>query len=184
MNISGPSQDFVFLVDTGRIGKEVQGFLFFLTPTGHCYCQKRLSKAAAMTTRGAPAALPLRPVQGSVTPGSATPPGAGPGQATTAMPHSSRNHTQKSTPPSKVALIRSWVGRTKLYLGAAIGVLTLIVTIISLLPSFAGGRYGKEALELARWTARKDFLEACRMVSRFSNPGWFVMEVVAAKNGR
>ena len=136
-----------------------------------------------MTTIGPPAALPMRPLQTLTTPGSAMPPGSRLGQATTAMSQHTRNHTQKPTPPSKVALIRSWVGRTKLYLGAAIGLLTLIVTIISLLPSFAGGRYGKEALELALWTARKDYVEACQTVSRLRGRRRLVLEEVAAKNG-
>ena len=136
-----------------------------------------------MTTGGPPAALSMRPSQPPITPVPATPPRARSGQATVALSHHTRNHTQRPTPPSKVALVRSWLGRTKLYLGAAIGLLTLIVTIVSLLPSFAGGRYGKETLELALWTARKDYVEACQTVSRLRSIDRLVMEVAAAKSG-
>ena len=151
----------------------MQGFLLLLSLTAHCDRLKRPSKAIAMTTRGPPAALPMRPLH---TPVSVTPP-TRPGQATIGMSHQPRSHTQRPTPPSKIALVRSWVGRTRLYLGAAIGLLTLIVTIVSLLPSFAGGRYGKEALELALWTARKEYMEACQTVSRLRGRGRLVMDV-------
>ena len=160
----------------------MQGFLLLLSLTAHCHCLKRPSKAAAMTTRGPPAALSMRPLRTPITPVSAVPPGARPGQATTAISLQSRSHTQRPTHPSKIALVRSWIGRTNFYLGAAIGLLTLIVTIISLLPSFAGGKYGKEALELALWTARKDYVEACQTVSRLRITARLVMKVVAAKN--
>lgn len=153
----------------------MQGYLTTLSLILHCYLLKRPSKAAAMTTGGLPAALSMRPPQRPITPVPATPPRARPGQATTTLSHHPRSHSQRSTPPSKVALVRSWIGRTKLYLGAAIGILTLIVTIISLLPSFAGGRYGKESLELALWTARKDYVEACQTVSCLRiQVGWLV----------
>ena len=117
-----------------------------------------------MTTSGHPPALSMRLPQTPITPVPATPPGARPGPATATMSHHPRSHTQNAVSPSKIAKVRSWVGRTKLYLGAAIGILTLIVTVVSLLPSFAGGRYGKETLELALWTARKDYVEACQTV--------------------
>ena len=136
-----------------------------------------------MTTGGPPAALSMRPLQNPITPVLATSPIARPGQATTALSRPTRSPTQRLTPPSKVAQVLSWVARSKLYLGAAIGLLTLIVTIVSLLPSFAGGRYGKEALELALWTARKDYVEACQTVSRLRGRGRLVLEVAAAKDG-
>ena len=149
--------------------------------TAYCYFLKRLSQAAAMSTGGPPAALSMRPLQNPITLVSATSPGSRPGQATTVTSHHPRSHTQRPTPPSKFALVLSWIGRTKLYLGAAIGTLTLIVTIVSLLSSFAGDRYSREALELALWTARKDYVEACQTVCRLRNPVWLVVEVVAAK---
>ena len=88
------------------------------------------------------------------------------GPAIATVSHHPRSHTQNPVSLSRIAMLGSWIGRTKLYLGAAIGLLTLIVTIVSLMPSFAGGRYGKETLELALWTARKDYVEACQTVSR------------------
>ena len=161
----------------------MQGSLLVPSPTAYCYCLERPSQAAAMTTRGPSAALSMRPLQTPTTPVSATPPGACPGPATATLSHHPGSHTQKAVSPSKMAVVRSWIGRTKIYLGAAIGFLTLVVTIVSLLPSFAGGRYGKETLELALWTARKDYVEACQTVSRLRNPRRLVMEVVAAKSG-
>ena len=161
----------------------MHGFLIHPSLTAHCYLLKRPSEAAAMTTSGPSAAPSMRPPQPLLTPVPATPPIARPGQATNALSRPTRSYTQRPRPPSKVALVRSWVGRTKLYLGAAIGILTLVVTIVSLLPSFAGDRYGKEALELALWTARKDYVEACQTVSRLRGGRWLVLEVVAAKNG-
>ena len=46
----------------------------------------------------------------------------------------------------------------------------LVVAVVALLPSFGGAKYAEEALEIARWTARKDYIEACQEVSR-SNLG-------------
>ncbi|KAM0804187.1 hypothetical protein BDR22DRAFT_885970 [Usnea florida] len=122
-----------------------------------------------MSTGGPSPAPSMRPPQSPLTPVPATPLSARPGQAATALSRHPKSRTQRSAPPSKVALVLSWVARTKLYLGAAIGILTLIVTIVSLLPSFAGDRYGKEALELALWTARKDYVEACRTYLNHTN---------------
>ena len=51
------------------------------------------------------------------------------------------------------------------HITAAIALITLTVTAITLLPSFWGAKYGKEALELARWTAWKDYIEVCQEVS-------------------
>ena len=118
-----------------------------------------------MTTRGPLAGLPMRPPQTHVIPVSAPPSRARSVQATTATSHHPRSHTQRPTPPSKVAQVRSWIDRKKRHLGAAISILAVIVTVISLLPSFAGSRYGKATLELALWTAKKDYVEACQMVS-------------------
>ena len=53
----------------------------------------------------------------------------------------------------------------KFHIAAAIALITLIVTAVTLLPAFWGAKYAKEALELARWTARKDYIEACQEVS-------------------
>ena len=55
--------------------------------------------------------------------------------------------------------------RFKPHIAAAIALITLTVTTITLLPSFWGAKYGREALELARWTAWKDYIEACQKVS-------------------
>ena len=122
------------------------------------------------TTRPA-AASPMLPLPTPAMSVSATLSRATPRQATTTISHHTRNHTQRTKPPSRFARLRSWISRTKLYLGAAIGLLTLIVTSISLLPSFLGGRYGKKTLELALWTARKDYVEACQEVRRWSDTG-------------
>ena len=62
------------------------------------------------------------------------------------------------------------VCRLRKHIAAAIALITLTVTTVTLLPSFWGAKYGKDALELARWTARKDYIEACQEVSD-SNPG-------------
>lgn len=51
------------------------------------------------------------------------------------------------------------------HIAVTISLITLAVTLVTLLPSFWGAEYGKEALELARWTARKDYIEACQEVS-------------------
>ena len=77
----------------------------------------------------------------------------------------------RTRPPSRLTRLRSWISRTKLYLGAAFGLLTLFVTVVSSLPSFAGEKYGKKTLELAIWTARKDYIEACQEVSCWSDTG-------------
>ena len=60
--------------------------------------------------------------------------------------------------------------RLRKHIAAAITLITLTLTTVTLLPSFWGAKYGKDALELARWTARKDYIEACQEVSD-SNPG-------------
>ena len=60
--------------------------------------------------------------------------------------------------------------RLRKHIAAAIALITLTVTTVTLLPSFWGAKYGKDALELARWTARKDYIEACQEVND-SNPG-------------
>ena len=54
------------------------------------------------------------------------------------------------------------------YIAAAIALITLTVAMVTLLPSFRGATYAKEALELARWTARKDYIEACQEVSNLN----------------
>lgn len=115
-----------------------------------------------MATTTPAVASPTPPLQVPAVSVSATSPRASPRQATAAVPRHTRNHTQSTNSPSRFSRLRSWVGRTKLYLGAAIGILTLVVTIISLIPSFAGGIYGKKTLELALWTVRKDYVEACQ----------------------
>ena len=56
----------------------------------------------------------------------------------------------------------------KKHTAAAIALITLAVTVVTLLPSFWGATYAKEALELARWTARKDYIEACQEVSNLN----------------
>ena len=55
--------------------------------------------------------------------------------------------------------------RFKPHIVAALALITLTVTTVTLLPSFWGAKYGREAIELARWTARKDYIEACQEVS-------------------
>ena len=55
-----------------------------------------------------------------------------------------------------------------------IALITLIITVVSLLPSFRGAEYAKDALELARWTARKDYIEACHEVSDSKRPSGFL----------
>lgn len=59
----------------------------------------------------------------------------------------------------------SYAGRFRFHIAAVIALITLIITIVSLSPSFRGVEYAKEALELARWTAWKDYIEACHEVS-------------------
>ena len=126
------------------------------------------------TTRPA-AASPILPLTAPAKSVTATSSKATPGQATATLSHYTRNHTQRSKPASRFARLRSWINRRKIHLGAAIGLLTLVVTIVSLLPSFAGGRYGKKTLELALWTAQKDYIEACQEVSCWSDTGRRVM---------
>ena len=126
------------------------------------------------TTRPA-ASSPVLPLPVPAISVSATSSRATLGQATATPSHCTRNHTQRTKPSSRFARLRSWIRGKKLYLGAAIGLLTLVVTIVSSLPSFAGGRYGKKTLELALWTAQKDYIEACQEVSCWSVQagGWW-----------
>ena len=87
---------------------------------------------------------------------------------------------QPSNPGSKVSTIQNILlrpvprpnhnpfysfRRSKPHIAAAIALITLTVTTITLLPSFWGAKYGKDALALARWTAWKDYIEACQEVS-------------------
>ncbi|KAI1333719.1 hypothetical protein F5Y15DRAFT_327278 [Xylariaceae sp. FL0016] len=67
--------------------------------------------------------------------------------------------------PAPILQVSSlWVkGRTKLLLGI-ISVLTLLIAAFTLWPTIAAGSDGREARELAEWTAEKDFLESCESV--------------------
>ena len=55
-------------------------------------------------------------------------------------------------------------GKARAFVGTAIALVTLIVSVIALLPSFGSRRYDRGALELAIWTAKKDYMEACQQV--------------------
>ena len=68
----------------------------------------------------------------------------------------------------------SYAGRFKFHVAAVIALITLIITIVSLSPSFRGAEYAEEALELARWTARKDYIEACHEVRDPKRPSGFL----------
>ena len=54
--------------------------------------------------------------------------------------------------------------KAKAIIGTVIALLTLIVTIVALLPAFSTRQYDKAALKLAMWTAKKDYLEVCQQV--------------------
>lgn len=45
----------------------------------------------------------------------------------------------------------------------------LLVAILTLWPTFAGSAEAEKATELAKWTARKDFIEFCQSVSPYNS---------------
>jgi hypothetical protein len=49
--------------------------------------------------------------------------------------------------------------------GWVIAFFSLIVAIVSLLPGFNGQELSKKALELAEWTAFKDYMQQCKDAS-------------------
>ena len=108
-----------------------------------------ISKINAMSNSLQPRPLPSVPVQPS-NPGSS-------GSTNQALPPRPVPH------PNHNRFCRFCKNRN--HIAAAIALITLTVTAITLLPSFWGAKYGKEALELARWTARKDYIEVCQEVS-------------------
>lgn len=91
-------------------------------------------------------------------------------------PNSSDLPTHEPRPNSQPNRSRyySYAGRFKFHIAAVIALITLIITIISLLPSFRGAEYAKDALKLARWTARKDYTESCHEVSDSKRPSGFL----------
>lgn len=45
----------------------------------------------------------------------------------------------------------------------------LLIAILTLWPTFAGSADAKKSTELAKWTARKDFIEFCQSVSAYKS---------------
>jgi hypothetical protein len=46
--------------------------------------------------------------------------------------------------------------------GTLLGIFAIALTLITIFPAFSSKTSGDESLELAKWTAAKDFKEACR----------------------
>jgi hypothetical protein len=46
--------------------------------------------------------------------------------------------------------------------GILLGIIAIALTIITIVPTFSSTSSGDESLELTKWTAAKDFKEACR----------------------
>lgn len=63
-----------------------------------------------------------------------------------------------------------WISQNRLaVLGAGVTFAGFVIGLAALVPAFAGQDMSQEALELARWTAMKDFIEQCweRKVSHY-----------------
>lgn len=58
--------------------------------------------------------------------------------------------------------IRTWISDHCIAItGWALAFISMVATIVSLLPGFNGQEISKKALELAQWTALKDYIEQC-----------------------
>lgn len=57
----------------------------------------------------------------------------------------------------------TWISENKMAAaGWVVALLSLIITAVSILPSFRSESISQRALELAEWTALKDFIDNCR----------------------
>lgn len=71
--------------------------------------------------------------------------------------------TKEPTKEGSLARFRTWMSENKMAVAGWIAtLLSLIITAVSLLPSFRSERMSQRALELAEWTALKDFIENCK----------------------
>ena len=109
------------------------------------------------------ALIPIQPTISHPGPCPESPESVNPRSAREAL-HDHPSSTSRSR--SQLARLRSCLSpaRSKAFIGATIALVSLIVTIIALLPSFSSRLYDKGALELAIWTAKKDYMEACQQV--------------------
>jgi hypothetical protein len=75
---------------------------------------------------------------------------------------------QSTTPPSRPYSLLLDTGKflkrtlvNKVF-GTLLGIVAIALTLITIFPAFSSKTSGDESLELAKWTAAKDFKEACR----------------------
>jgi hypothetical protein len=68
-------------------------------------------------------------------------------------------------PTKKGSLVqfKTWISENKMAVsGWIVALLSLVVTVIAMVPSFRSESMSQRALELAEWTALKDFIENCK----------------------
>ncbi|CAJ0542613.1 Ff.00g001660.m01.CDS01 [Fusarium sp. VM40] len=62
-----------------------------------------------------------------------------------------------------LVLFMTWISENKMAVsGWVVALLSLVVTIIAMVPGFRSESMSQRALELAEWTALKDFIENCK----------------------
>lgn len=71
-------------------------------------------------------------------------------------------HTKETAKEDSLIRFRRWISENKMAVaGWIVALLSLVVTLIAMVPSFRSESMSQRALELAEWTALKDFIENC-----------------------
>ena len=61
-----------------------------------------------------------------------------------------------------ISLVRTWISYHWIALtGWVLAFISMVAAIVALLPGFNGQKLSNQALELAQWTALKDYIEQC-----------------------
>jgi hypothetical protein len=67
------------------------------------------------------------------------------------------------TEEGSLVRFRTWISENKMAVsGWVVALLSLVVTVIAMVPGFRSESMSQRALELAEWTALKDFIENCK----------------------
>jgi hypothetical protein len=70
---------------------------------------------------------------------------------------------KETTKESSLVQFRTWIFENKMAVsGWVVALFSLVVTVIAIVPGFRSESMSQRALELAEWTALKDFIENCK----------------------
>jgi len=95
-------------------------------------------------------------------------------------PESARQRAPLST--RWIAVPNVWTRRGMILAKMAVAVTTLVLASVALWPSIRGSQDGHQSLQLAAWTAQKEFYDWCEGVS-FAFALWFLAWCIEAKWG-